>query len=100
MSSNGKMIDFQEIDRAADNLCRSHLDQTCSGGGLLNQLRAFSFPPYEGCYFIDEAGKKISMTLQLNRGVTKWKKPRGPAKSYAGCSSTICVGTCCEALAP
>ena len=64
----------------ADSRREIDLDRHYSGRELVNLLRAFSFPPYEGCYFVDEAGNKVFMTLQLNRGLTTWKKPPGRPK--------------------
>jgi len=61
--------------REANGLREIDLDRSYSGRELIDLLRAFSFPPYEGCYFVDDAGNKVNMNLELNRGQTTCKKP-------------------------
>jgi len=58
----------------ANALREIKLDQSYSGRELINLLRAFSFTPYDGCYFVDENGDKINLHLELNRGMQTIKK--------------------------
>jgi spore coat polysaccharide biosynthesis protein SpsF len=57
------------------NKCREiDLKKTYTGQELINLMRAFSFTPYEGCYFFDKSGTKVVMNLELSRGITTVKK--------------------------
>jgi methionyl-tRNA formyltransferase len=64
-----------------DTLRQIDLNRQYSGRELIDLLRAFSFSPYEGCYFFDDAGNKVFMNLQLNRGLTTLKQASGKTKS-------------------
>ena len=44
-----------------------HLDGTYVAKDLINILRARTYPPYDGAYFIDEDGHKIYMEINLRR---------------------------------
>lgn len=56
--------------KEADALREIDLDETFTARELLDRLRAFTFPGYEPCYFIDEDGNKVFVSVELNRGIT------------------------------
>jgi len=64
---HGEAYKLREID----------LKRVYTGEELINLLRAFTFSPYEGCYFKDEAGNKVFLQLELHRGITTKKQDKG-----------------------
>ena len=57
--SHHRARDVEEIDEI-------HLDQTYTGGQLINLIRARTFPPHPGAYYVD-GGQKVFLRLQLLR---------------------------------
>jgi hypothetical protein len=47
-----------------ENIDRIDLDQTCTAREVINLLRARSFVPYRGAYFV-EGRKKVFLTVSL-----------------------------------
>lgn len=44
---------------------RLRLDDEVTVGSLIDVLRARTFPPHRGCYFVDEQGRKVYLRLSL-----------------------------------
>ncbi len=55
-----------------ERLRKLQLDEVCTMGDCLNCLRALTFPPYEGAYFVDSSGRKVFVEVSL--------KPEGENK--------------------
>lgn len=63
-----QLADVEKIDRIK-------LDEEYTGRELLNRLRARTFPPYRGCYFIED-GQKIFLRLAL------WREEEYPPEDF------------------
>lgn len=48
-------------------LCPIDWDETGTFGDFIDRLRALSHPPYRNTYFLDKEGKRVYLTLQLDR---------------------------------
>jgi methionyl-tRNA formyltransferase len=48
-------------------LCPIDRDETGTFGEFIDRLRALSHPPYRNAYFVDKDGKRVYLTLQLDR---------------------------------
>jgi spore coat polysaccharide biosynthesis protein SpsF (cytidylyltransferase family)/methionyl-tRNA formyltransferase len=57
----------------ADQLRELDLDEEFTVRELIDRLRAFSFSPYNGCYFVDSNGNEINIHVELNRGISTRK---------------------------
>jgi methionyl-tRNA formyltransferase len=64
----------------AQKLKKINLEEKLTAREFIDRLRAFSFSPYEGCYFVDNLGNKVYMNLELNRGITTRKNFQGANK--------------------
>lgn len=47
------------------SLCRIDLDETASFGAVIDRLRALSHADFWNAYFVDRAGRKVSVRIQL-----------------------------------
>ena len=48
-------------------LCPIDREATGTFGEFIDRLRALSHPPYRNAYFVDKEGKRVYLTLQLDR---------------------------------
>jgi methionyl-tRNA formyltransferase len=48
-------------------LCPIDREETGTFGEFIDRLRALSHPPYRNAYFVDKDGKRVYLTLQLDR---------------------------------
>jgi methionyl-tRNA formyltransferase len=62
----GEQIGTYHRDRDVEQIDRIDLDRTYPARELINILRARTFPPYPGAYFVHE-GRKIYVRVQLLR---------------------------------
>ena len=67
-STEGKVYKRQDVGRV-DQI---DLNKTYKARDLINILRARTFPPYKGAYFINEKGEKVLMELKLSCEEDSW----------------------------